>query len=401
MRFVRPALRALTATALFGGGAAALMAWQSGFFATAVVCCVAGLWLAAGWPGPAREAEVTPPGAAPPAADPALRQLRVTLDQVPAPLLALDPGGGLHALNRAARALFGADDLVADPPDGTVAAITRAAAGERVILRLARSGGRAMAVSVATSFGPAGARLLAVLTDVQAEIHVAEAQALRELLAVLGHEIMNALTPVTSLAGSAQAALRDGTAEGLAQADEALGIVLRRARDLDRFVRGYRALARVPPPERRPVSATAMMREAASLFAARWCGLGVALELDVPVPDVVASLDAGLAGQALLNLLANAAEAALAGAGPPRVWLGAEAEFGATAFRIRDSGAGVPEGQAAAIFQPFTTTKPDGSGIGLSLARQIAQSHGGTLDLEAGDLDASRPGEGACFVLRL
>jgi signal transduction histidine kinase len=316
------------------------------------------------------------------------------LDQVPTPLLSQSPDGSLRALNRAARSLFHADDLIPEPPDALRDAIHAAAQGQPALVALAEAGGRSTAVSVATSFGPDGARLLAVLTDVQAEIQAAEAAALRDLLSVLAHEIMNALTPVTSLAETAHAMLVEGGVEAPGQAREALEIILRRAQGLDRFVQGYRQLARVPEPLLRPTPAGQVLQEAAALFRARWARHGVALVVGAPSPEVIAAMDAALIGQALLNLLTNAGEAALAHAREPCVWLEARAESGGLAFHVADNGAGVDPSRAAVIFQPFHTDKVGGSGIGLTIARQIAQAHGGTLVL------AEREA-GALFILRV
>ncbi len=392
------AAQALLAAALFGCGIAASLAWQSGLYATTTLAVLVAGWTAAARRGAADRAAPQVAGTAPggPVADPEMHLLRATLDQVPSPLVTLTQDGRLQAINRSARALFGAESTLTGAPQELVAAIRGAALGQRRTVKLAASGGRAVAVSAATMFGPGGARILAALTDVQAEIQTAEAAALRELLAVLGHEIMNALTPVTSLAGSAHALMVEGTPEGLAQVREALEIILRRAEGLDRFVQGYRALARVPPPILRPVRAGDVLREAAALFDASWGRSGVRLELDVPPTGLVAQMDAGLIGQALLNLLANAAEAALAGGAAPTVRLSAEARAGGVVFSITDNGQGVDPSRRADIFHPFATSKPGGSGIGLSLTRQIANSHGGSLVLEAASC-----GAGATFSLRI
>ena len=381
---------------VFSAGAAAHLAWQSGLFANAALACLVAIWAAALSPN-ARAAAEPAPAPPPPSAREAaeLRQLRATLDQVPAPLLSLTALTGLHALNRAARALFRTDGRVSEPDPGLLAAIAVAEAGGRAILRLPQAGGRSTAVSVAASFGPGGARTLVALRDVEAEMQEAEAVALRGLLAVLGHEIMNALTPVTSLAESAHALLPEDASGSAGEAREALAIILRRAQGLDRFVHGYRALARVPPPVLRQSSAAQIIDDAAVLFRARWAGRGVTLLADTPVPDMLAALDAGLVGQALLSLLTNAAEWALAAASAPRVWLHALQTSHGLAFHVRDNGPGVSHELAEKIFHPFFSDKPGGSGIGLSVARQIARSHGGDLAL----LPETTPG--AAFVMTL
>jgi signal transduction histidine kinase len=397
VRLVRRAEAWIAASLLFGCGVVSCLAWQRGLYANATVAALLALWVAAtknrvGLASDSVPALVASPPLARHEAD--LRQLRATLDQVPTPLLSQAPDGSLRALNRAARILFHADDLIPEPPDALRDAIGAAALGQPALVALAQAGGRSTAVSVATSFGPDGARLLAVLTDVQAEIQAAEAAALRDLLSVLAHEIMNALTPVTSLAETAHAMLVEGGAEAPGQAREALEIILRRAQGLDRFVQGYRQLARVPEPLLRPTPASQVLQEAAALFRARWSRHGVALVVGAPSPEVIAPMDAALIGQALLNLLTNAGEAALAHGGQPCVWLEARAEGGGLAFHVADNGAGVDPSRAALIFQPFHTDKAGGSGIGLTIARQIAQAHGGTLVL--GERET-----GALFVLHV
>ena len=240
------------------------------------------------------------------------------------PLVTLTQDGRLQAINRSARALFGAESTLTGTPQELVNAIRGAALGQRRTVKLAASGGRAVAVSAATMFGPEGARILAALTDVQAEIQTAEAAALRELLAVLGHEIMNALTPVTSLAGSAHALMVEATPAGLAQVREALEIILRRAEGLDRFVQG---LPRAGPRTAarscgRSVRKTCCARPPPCSTQAgvdQACGWGWSCRSRI----WLAQMDSGLIGQALLNLLANAAEAALAGGAAPTVRLSA------------------------------------------------------------------------------
>ena len=329
------------------------------------------------------------------------RRLRALLDQAPAPFVILSADGVLRAVNKAARAMFATDDRILSPPPGLRDIVGRRASGERAVLSMPPRPGadtqRSYAVSVATSAATEGVSRLAVLTDVQAEMQAAEARVLRDLLQVLGHEIMNSLTPVTSLAESAHALLAGGDTADLPRVADALETIRRRARGLDRFVQGYRTLARLPPPVLRPTSVAGVLRDAAALFETRWGPRGVALTLDAPDPDVVARIDPDLIGQALLNLLTNAAEAAEAGRDrPPMVLLSGSVAHGHVTFRIIDSGDGVARGREDSIFQPFFSLKPDGTGIGLGLARQIASSHGGTLGLEG-----SQPGRGASFVMSI
>jgi len=314
----------------------------------------------------------------------ARRTLQAFLDQAPTPLVTWRPAGPTSAVNRAARRLFRTDDVIAGPEGELLAAALEGATDTRRTVRLTSDGvARTYALSVADVVGAGGALKLAALTDIEAEIQAAEAAALRELLQVLSHEIMNSLTPLASLAQSAADALADGRPEDLPVARESVAVIARRADGLHRFVEAYRRLARLPAPSPQRVSLTQLLDEAARLFESRWGPQGVRLDYAPPRPDIVIRLDPDLTAQALLNLLINAAEAALSGGREPAVVrLSAQPSGDGAAITVEDNGPGVPRAQLADIFRPFFTTKPQGAGIGLSLARQAIVSQGGQLLLE-------------------
>jgi signal transduction histidine kinase len=208
---------------------------------------------------------------------------------------------------------------------------------------------------------------------------------------------MNALTPVASLAATARDLLRDEDSPPALLALDAVATLARRADGLTRFVEAYRTLARLPEPVLAQVSLGALLDEAAQLFRGRWETRGVRLRLDKPSPDIVVELDLDLMVHALANILSNGAEAALAAGCPtPVVTLTAQVRDGVTRLTIEDNGRGVRPADQETIFRPFFTTKPQGSGVGLSFARQVALSHGGSLTLATPE-----PGRGARFVLAL
>jgi len=401
----RPLGAAATQALVFVCGALAVLAIQGSLYACGLVCALAGIWLAA-WAAtrsraPARRGALSK--AAAPSASRAPDLLANLLDQTPAPLLIRRPDGVIRAGNRAARALFHTDDRLLDPPQALVQALRDGAPGERLTLSLAHAGAaggvRTYAMPLTDVTGPAGAvTRLAALLDIEPELRAAEAGALRELLQVLSHEIMNALTPVASLAATAVELMEDQTPASTALACEAVATLGRRAEGLTRFVEAYRTLARLPPPRLAPTAIAALLDETARLFRSRWSTLGVELETRVaPVGDLVVKLDTDLMIHALMNILSNAAEAALSAPTPPRVSLAAAAgPGGGVELAIADSGPGVSAQDRDRVFQPFFTTKADGTGVGLSFARQVALSHGGTLTLAP-----DTPGKGATFVMTL
>jgi len=391
-------------TLVFVCGGLTLLAIQGRLYACGLVCALIGIWLAA-WAGARSSAPVRSLSAGPPrpGASRPPDLLANLLDQTPAPLLIRRPDGVIRAGNRAARALFQTDDRLLDPPFALVQALRDGAPGERLTLSLAHAGAagglRTYAMPLTDVTGPGGAATrLAALLDIEPELRAAEAGALRELLQVLSHEIMNALTPVASLAATAVELMEDQTPASTALALEAVATLGRRAEGLTRFVEAYRTLARLPPPRLAPTPIAALVDETARLFRSRWSSRGVDLEASLAsAADLVVKLDPDLMIHALMNILSNAAEAALAASPDPQVSLVAGlGSSGGVELVIADNGPGVGVEDRDRIFQPFFTTKTDGTGVGLSFARQVALSHGGALSL-APDV----AGKGATFVLTL
>jgi two-component system nitrogen regulation sensor histidine kinase NtrY len=374
---------------VFACGALAILAWRAGLPANALVLSLAAIGAAFGVATQAARSSAE--GSSAPQAstetldqERARRTLQTFLDQAPTPLVTWRPGGPATAVNRAARRLFRTDDVLIGPAGELVTAALEASADTRRTVRLTADGvARTYALSVADVVGAGGAFRLAALTDIEADIQAAEAAALRELLQVLSHEIMNSLTPLASLSQSAAEMLAEGRPQDLPVARDAVAIIARRTEGLHRFVEAYRRLARLPAPSPRRVSLAALLAEAAQLFDIRWGPAGVRLDFTPPKPDIMIRLDPDLTAQALINLLANAAEAAVAGGRtPPTVRLAARTTGDGAAITIEDNGPGVPDAQATEVFRPFFTTKPEGTGIGLSLARQAIVSQGGQLLLE-------------------
>jgi len=214
---------------------------------------------------------------------------------------------------------------------------------------------------------------LLVVTDLSRTLRDEERLAWQRLLRVLGHELNNSLAPIRSMAATLAKLLAREPLGGdwREDAGSALQVIGDRAEALARFMARYTALARLPPPKPRKFAFADLLRRVAQLEQR----LGVQLE-DGPELDVEADPDQ--LEQALINLLKNAVDASLPLGG--EVSLRWSIEPGALQVEIVDSGAGLPPSEN--LFVPFFTTKPGGSGIGLVLARQIFEAHGGTLTLE-------------------
>lgn len=366
---------------LLAGGAFAV-AWGAGLYASALVSALAALWGVVTGIVEARRPQLIPVAAPMPAPDPAHRERRLTalLDLSPAPIVTLDGEGRLHAINRAARRLFAAADLIADPPAPLVEAIGGDGASRAATVAIE---GRSYALTTSDLALGGGQTRLAALIDIDAELKAAEAATLRDLVQVLSHEIVNALTPIASLSRTAADMLEDD-APALPALRDAVGTVARRAAGLQRFGEAYRSLARLPAPVFAPFDLREVAGDLARLFATRWPELPLAFEEGPPVP---LHGDADQLSAALWALLQNAAEA-IAGQAEGQVGLTLRRDRDTASWQVWDNGPGVAPADRAAIFRPFFTTKSQGTGVGLALARQILLGHGGDLVLIEGGTGA-------------
>ena len=213
---------------------------------------------------------------------------------------------------------------------------------------------------------------LLVVTDLSRALREEERAAWQRLLRVLGHELNNSLAPIRSMTATLAKLLGQASPppDWREDASSGLAVIGDRAEALTRFMAGYTTLARLPPPNKRLIDLGDVVRRVVRLEQR----LSVAVT-DSGALQVLADPDQ--LEQALINLIKNAADAAL----PRQASVRARWRLdGTTALiEIEDDGPGL--GTTENLFIPFYTTKPGGSGVGLVLARQIAEGHGGTLTL--------------------
>lgn len=313
------------------------------------------------------------------------------LDGVTVALFALGPDGRIRFANRAARDLAGEAARLEDALGGPAAAeiLALPVGGRRIV---ALSDGRSMLVwvgAVATPDG--GPQRLVSMQAVVGELDAVQVGAWHAMTRVLAHEMMNALTPVASLAESLARMARGDRRPAVSAAADTIA---RQSRHLIDFVERYRAIADLPAPAFAPLDLTTFLADIEALAEAQLRARGIAFSAARPVAAVPLEADAGLLRQALLNLLRNAGEA-VAGAGGGAVRFACAVKSGELRFEVRDDGPGIPAERIEEIFVPFYTTKEGGAGIGLALARQIALAHGGRLTAAPND------GRGMTFVLSI
>ncbi|AYB34271.1 sensor histidine kinase [Chryseolinea soli] len=245
---------------------------------------------------------------------------------------------------------------------------------------------------------------LITLQDINSEIEQKEIEAWHKLIRILTHEIMNSVTPIASLTETMQSLLTDKsgqpksvdhiTPETLGDILFSLATIHKRSDGLLEFVENYRQLTRVPKPVMATVNVGEFLQTIEKLMKPNLVRQDIALSLAV-VPDTLqASFDATLLEQVLINLVTNSTHA-LEGRAAKRIDLRAFRIESYLRLEVTDNGKGIPEKELQEIFVPFFSTKKEGSGIGLSLSKQIVSLHGGTLKV------ASTPGEGTTFYIQL
>ncbi len=316
-----------------------------------------------------------------------MRFLEALVDDMPVALLTIDGDGHVEPANKAARRLFrGAPGARAEDYAVYGATLAKRLAGgdaAEEILLLAIEGRTQRVLVRSGTLERLGRSIRAVTVQpIQGTLDAVEMAAQTDLVRVLTHEILNSLTPVTSLAATAADLLDDPELAGnprIGDARAAVSTLARRAHGLGHFIEAYRAVAHTPEIQRQSFAAQPWAEELGRIFAAR--EPGVPLTIEVTPARLALEADPDLLAQVLINLLQNAAQAMAGQDCPPRLALRLFAEHEALVIEVEDNGPGVPEGLRQDVFLPFFTTRATGTGVGLNLARQIVVAHGGSIDV--------------------
>ena len=327
--------------------------------------------------------------------------LQRVVEEVDIPIFAFDPARALRLVNSAGEKLLHQSSSLLLGHTASQLGLEDCLTSENESLVSLALGGGARWFVRRSSFRQQGIpHTLVVLSDVSRALREEERRAWQRLIRVIGHELNNSLTPIKSIAGSLNARLDDTGLEYSQRQDfsRGLGIIETRAASLNRFLQAYRQLAQMPAPVLRECSIADLVRRAASLETR--AEIAVAQGSDVRL-----MADADQLEQMLINLLHNAADAMLeshangnqppsaesaATEGSPQIHVRWTRSGNQLVLTIEDNGPGLMN--PSNTFVPFYTTKPEGSGIGLVLSRQIAEAHGGSLEL------SNRSGERGCVV---
>ena len=226
------------------------------------------------------------------------------------------------------------------------------------------------------------AQRLVVVHDINNEMDEKEIESWIKLIRVLSHEIMNSIAPITSLSDTLLNLYEDQSVDANAirpTAMNGLHVISETSKGLVSFVESYRKFTRIPTPSRELFNVSEFVQRIVILCSAEDNFNSVKIDMSGVPEDLKLYADANLLGQVLINIVKNAIPA-LRGrkdaAIEVKVW---KTEDNRTIFTIKDNGPGIPEELMKQIFVPFFTTKEQGSGIGLSIARQIMRAHGGSI----------------------
>lgn len=306
--------------------------------------------------------------------------LETVVRHVPVPFVAARADGSLSLVNNPARKLTGMPTLshideLADLDPDLPRRMREIRSGSQQLLQSRLRGVPAeLRVSVSEIRLDSGVERLYSIENLSGELTARESSAWRNLIRVLTHEIMNTLTPVTSLAQTTSGMLDNSAAND--DIREAVETIARRSEGLMNFVMRYRELLRLPQPDITQVSVDDALQAIVTLLGAELKDFEV--NVDVTPASLEIAADRALLDQVLVNVVKNALDA-VREAGNGRIELRGRLERGKAVISVRDTGAGIDAETITQVFIPFFTTKRDGSGIGLSLCRQIMTAHGGEI----------------------
>jgi nitrogen fixation/metabolism regulation signal transduction histidine kinase len=323
------------------------------------------------------------------------RFYEAVLDDAPTPLLTVDSEGRVELANKAARRLFTRhqgvriDDYRIYGENFAQALAEEGVGRPRLVPLMIDAVPQTAMVSAASVHRLGGMVRVVAVQPIQGELNAVEIAAQSDLVRVLTHEIMNSMTPVTSLARTAADLMKEADRGGdadISDAREAVETLARRADGVMHFVESYRQISRTPEVRRRVFEVGPWARELGSLFRASDASEGVSLAIAVTPETLTIDVDPDLMCQVLINLMRNAAEAARGHADAPEVTLSFSfIPGGRVQIEVGDNGPGVEQSLRHDVFLPFFTTKAKGTGVGLSLARQVVLSHRGSIGLGKAD----------------
>ena len=264
---------------------------------------------------------------------------------------------------------------------------------ERKLVAIDAESGEIQLSLKATSFKTNENELVILsIQDIKNELDEKEIESWMKLIRVLMHEIMNSITPITSLSESLSNIYSSGgkpvlpehvNAKTIATTLQGLNVIKEQGKGLMSFVESYRKLTRVPEPEKKVFKVADLMARVQILYNSLEKSDKSSLSVSLSNPDLEIFADQNLISQVLINLLKNALEANEGNYSGMIKIVASEGYINHPDICVIDNGPGISEENIDEIFVPFFTTRQNGSGIGLSISRQIMKAHGGNLKVRS------------------
>jgi two-component system nitrogen regulation sensor histidine kinase NtrY len=324
-----------------------------------------------------------------------VRYLQTLIAHVPVALISVEESGRVQLLNMAARRLFESalthNSQLTRYGESFAVGLDTLRPGGSAILKMERNSGALQLKVAATAAALSGVRRrLISLQNIESEMSAQELAAWQTVVRVMAHEVMNSLTPISSLAATARELVRDVLEQmpegdlrtgALTDARDALETVARRSEGLQHFVQNHRRLTKPLVTQMQVAPVQRVFARVQRLLATELAANDIQMTASVEPETLELAADADLLDQALINLVRNAMEA-LSDVPAGRIALsGRRHSDGRIVIAVADNGPGIAAEQRDRIFVPFFTTKRQGSGVGLTLVRQIATAHGAAVDV--------------------
>ena len=325
-------------------------------------------------------------------------------------LIAFQKDGTVEMINNSAKKLFQMSKLknineLESYSSELVKKLINLKSGERTLVQVIDNDMIMQLAIYATEFKIRTRRIIMVsIQNIQSELEEQEMDAWQKLIRVLTHEIMNSITPIASLSSTINELLKDiDTTDNIPQEidDEtvddirnSLRTIHKRSTGLIHFVESYRSLTRIPKPKFSLVPVKEIFENVHLLMEKDINKKGIECVMNISPSSLELTADEELIEQVLINLVKNAIHSLTDRENSRIEMIAFLDKRGRIAIRVIDNGRGIIKDVIDKIFVPFFTTKPEGSGIGLSLSRQIMRMHGGTLTAH------SKPNEETIFTLK-
>ncbi|MBT3755253.1 MAG: ATP-binding protein [Candidatus Cloacimonetes bacterium] len=314
-------------------------------------------------------------------------------------LIAFQKDGSVEMINNSAKKLFQVSKLknikdLQSYSSELVEKLQNMKTGERTLVQVTDNDMMMQLAVYATEFKIRMQSIILVsIQNIQSELEEQEMEAWQKLIRVLTHEIMNSITPIASLSSTINELLKDiDTTDNIPQMIDddtiidirnSLKTISKRSTGLVHFVESYRNLTKIPKPKFDIVLVSEIFNNVHLLMEKDLMINGVECVLDISPPSLELTADEELIEQVLINIVKNAIHV-LSDTKDAKIVMRAFLDKrGKIALQVIDNGPGILKEVIDKIFVPFFTTKPDGSGIGLSLSKQIMRMHGGTLTAQS------------------